>query len=131
MNYAGVAKILKKHDKNTPFCTQERYLRKVVNPQSFAMCVGLKQGIQMVEECYRRLGTLKCSMDTENTTDIADIAVNVDGKHQREVEEVVLSSTSNKESNGGTIEPRYVDNMEKKKRTRMCVVCRPANVHAS
>ena len=31
MNYGGFAKILKKHDKNTEFITQERYLRKVVN----------------------------------------------------------------------------------------------------
>jgi hypothetical protein len=65
MNYAGFAKILKKHDKNTPFVTQEKYLRKVVNPQTFALYFGLKQGIKTVEDCFQRLGALMSASDDE------------------------------------------------------------------
>ena len=52
MNYGGFAKILKKHDKNSPFSTQEKYLRKNVNPCSFVTYSRLKDAIKIVEKSF-------------------------------------------------------------------------------
>ena len=43
---------LKKHDKNTPFSTQEKYLRKIVNPCAFAFYPRLKEAIATVENGF-------------------------------------------------------------------------------
>jgi SPX domain protein involved in polyphosphate accumulation len=63
MNYGGFAKILKKHDKNTPFTTQEKYLRKVVNPQAFALYFSLKECIKLVESCFEKVIALNEQMN--------------------------------------------------------------------
>ena len=55
MNYGGFAKILKKHDKNTNFITQERYLRRVVNVKKFALYSLLKEAIGLSENSFTRL----------------------------------------------------------------------------
>ena len=55
MNYGGFAKILKKHDKNTSFITQEKYLRKVVNVKPFALYTKLKAAIALSESSFTRL----------------------------------------------------------------------------
>merc|ERR1711991_580333 len=63
MNYGGFAKILKKHDKNTPFSTQEKYLRKQVNPCSFAFYPLLKEAIAIVENGFNILVNLSSKVD--------------------------------------------------------------------
>ena len=126
MNYAGVAKILKKHDKNTPFSTQERYLRKIVNPQSFALYIGLKQGIATVEECYLRLGKLKCSMGAHEESDVGDINTHIDEKHQRRVDGIALLSSNCKVENEINRASEPVENIEKKRKTEG-VSCLPSS----
>jgi hypothetical protein len=64
MNYGGFAKILKKHDKNTSFITQERYLRKVVNVKPFALYTTLKAAIALSESSFTRLVNM---MPSENS----------------------------------------------------------------
>ena len=68
MNYGGFAKILKKHDKNTPFTTQEKYLRRVVNPQAFALYISLKECIKSVELCFEKVIALNEQMNGPSKT---------------------------------------------------------------
>eukprot|EP00943_MAST-04B_sp_MAST-4B-sp1_P008481 g8481.t1 len=63
MNYGGFAKILKKHDKNTPFSTQEKYLRKIVNPCAFAFYPRLKEAIATVENGFNVLISLSLKIN--------------------------------------------------------------------
>ena len=90
MNYGGFAKILKKHDKNTSFITQERYLRKVVNVKPFALYEQLKKAISLSEQAFTRLVNMIPS-DIDNGSDGSD------GEHSRTgptVQSTFLSSES-------------------------------------
>ena len=78
MNYGGFAKILKKHDKNTPFSTQEKYLRKMVNPCSFAFYPLLKQAIAITESSFTLLIGQSSTNDKDTSTEEASEAFNVD-----------------------------------------------------
>jgi len=49
MNYGGVCKILKKHDKNTGMTTQVKYINRVLNIKPFAMMTALKDVIPVIE----------------------------------------------------------------------------------
>ena len=77
MNYGGFAKILKKHDKNTPFSTQEKYLRKMVNPCSFAFYPLLKQSIVTVESSFGLLLGQSSTRHEDTGTDEAPNDFNV------------------------------------------------------
>jgi hypothetical protein len=93
MNYGGFAKILKKHDKNTSFITQERYLRKVVNVKPFALYEQLKKAISLSEQAFTRLVNMIPS-DIDNGSDGSDGS---DGEHSRTgptVQSTFLSSES-------------------------------------
>lgn len=60
MNYCGVKKILKKHDKVTGFKTQEKYMRKVVSRSVLAVHPSLTLAINQLETVYleyTRVGT--------------------------------------------------------------------------
>ena len=77
MNYGGFAKILKKHDKNTPFSTQEKYLRKMVNPCSFAFYPLLKQSVVTIENSFNLLLGQSCTSHEETSTEEAPNGFNV------------------------------------------------------
>mmetsp|Transcript_8157 Transcript_8157/g.13163 ORF Transcript_8157/g.13163 Transcript_8157/m.13163 type:complete len:324 (+) Transcript_8157:68-1039(+) len=53
LNYAGFAKILKKHDKNTGFKTKDRFLLSLVNSQPFVVHPWLLSSILNVENVFR------------------------------------------------------------------------------
>lgn len=58
MNYGGIAKILKKHDKNVALETRVKYLNRVVNTLPFATYTNLKKSIRVVEEIFSYLRLL-------------------------------------------------------------------------
>jgi hypothetical protein len=55
MNYGGVCKILKKHDKNTDMTTRVKYINRVLNAKPFAVMAALKQVIPVIEHQVQRL----------------------------------------------------------------------------
>ena len=69
MNYGGFAKILKKHDKNTRFVTQEMYLRKVVNPKPFSTYMPLKDAIRVAETGFTRLQAMATAAGADGAGD--------------------------------------------------------------
>lgn len=69
MNYGGVAKILKKHDKNAGMSTRVKYLNRVVNAKPFATMVVLKEIIRGAEHEMQRLVKLSQGIRKRNGQD--------------------------------------------------------------
>lgn len=58
MNYCGISKILKKHDKLTGFETREAFMRRVVALQSFSKYLTLLELIKQSENLYEDIAKM-------------------------------------------------------------------------
>ena len=82
MNYGGVAKILKKHDKNAGTSTRVKYLNRVLNVRPFAIMARLKEAIRATEHEIQRLIKLSQAIQKRN------------GKHDELLETSPLNAES-------------------------------------
>lgn len=55
MNYIGLVKILKKHDKLTGFDTKQAFISKVVNTKSFASYKGLLELMSNIQSLFKKI----------------------------------------------------------------------------
>ena len=75
MNYCGVGKILKKHDKVTGFATKTAFMRSVVNARPFAHTARLQRLLHGTEQAYTLLASRQTAEEAgAGALDIEDAA---------------------------------------------------------
>jgi len=61
MNYCGISKILKKHDKHTGFKTREAFMSNVVNKQNFSDHRTIDQMLRETEQIFNEVSSGRCT----------------------------------------------------------------------
>jgi hypothetical protein len=126
LNYCGLSKITKKHDKATGFATRQKFMVNVVNKQPFAHYAALKVLLQRTERLFEQLvsfhrypSTFPNFMFERNALIVACIATPFANRRElRSGETLEVECTDGAASDEATPKKRKLTEIEKMKTTQ-------------